>query len=104
MRHLLGNPYIRIKTPRTVDGLNLLYDEKGQISYRIMEMPMSAKKHIERENATLPRQLQQIIEVIDEDAKPVLPENRFQAEEPDDPKNEIPEEVEPKKPIKNKAK
>jgi hypothetical protein len=56
--------YLRILTPRTTDGVNLKYGPDRQPTYKESHVPVTALKHFERENATLPDQLKHIIEPV----------------------------------------
>lgn len=56
--------YLRIRTPRTVDGINLKYDNSGQIEYKESHVAVTARKSFELENASRPNQLKHIIEHV----------------------------------------
>lgn len=60
--------YLRVLTPRTVDGVNLKYkkDGKGQMIpvFKETHLPMSAKKELEKENLKRPNQVKHIIEEV----------------------------------------
>lgn len=45
--------YLRITTPETTNGIIPATDEKGQVKTRETFLPLSARKHMERENARL---------------------------------------------------
>jgi hypothetical protein len=62
--------YLRVLTPQTVDGINLKYDERTErVIRKETFLPLTAKKHLEAENETLPIQLRHTIEVVDGSVK-----------------------------------
>jgi hypothetical protein len=65
MSNFNGRPYLRVLTPRTTDGVNLLYDENLQVKYKESHFELTARAALEKENLTLPRQLRHIIKVMD---------------------------------------
>lgn len=73
---ILGSRYLRVKTPQTTDGQTLKI-ENERVVYKITELPMSAKKHLEIENTTLPNHLKHILEEVDENKAPKIPENKL---------------------------
>lgn len=56
--------YLRVTSPLTIDGTRPRYDEQGRMMYKETELPLSAKKHLERQNNDLPDHLKKKIEVI----------------------------------------
>lgn len=64
MSHFQGS-YLRVRTPKTIDGLipKMGYDNRPL--YKESHLPLSARKHLERKNKKLPKHLQHIIEVVD---------------------------------------
>jgi hypothetical protein len=54
-----------VKTPHTVDGKTLQYDENKQVVYRKSIVELSARKNLESLNASLPKHLRNEFEVID---------------------------------------
>jgi hypothetical protein len=62
---LYNGPYLRVLSPRTSNGSNLLIDEASkQVQYREDHLPMSAYKHLITLNKSTPKHLQKIIEVV----------------------------------------
>lgn len=59
--------YLRVTSPMTIDGTHPKYDEQGRIMYKETELPLTAKKHIDRQNSRLPDHLKKKIEVIGPD-------------------------------------
>lgn len=58
--------YLRVRTPQTIDGVNLKYSDDGsRVLYKETHLPMTAKKHLEAENANLPQQLRHKLEVVE---------------------------------------
>jgi hypothetical protein len=55
--------HLRVRKVRTTDGQNPVY-ENGQIQYKWVLMPLSAKKHLEDQNNYKPTILKYQIEVI----------------------------------------
>lgn len=58
--------YLRVLTPITNDGTNPLYDEDRQPRYKESHLPLSARKHLERNNNRRPNQIKHIIEEVGE--------------------------------------
>ena len=70
---LFKGKYLRVLTPRTVDGnIHLLVDDKVQ--YKETHLPFSALKSLEKENAKRASHLKHKIEVVDDSAS-AEPEN-----------------------------
>lgn len=68
--------YLRVLTPQTIDGVNLKYAEGGErVLFKETHLPLTARKHLEAENANLPQQLKHKIEVV-VSAEPVKPKGR----------------------------
>lgn len=61
---MYNGPYLRVLTPRTTNGNNVLLDEKGMLQFREAHLPMSAKAHLEKQNKSLPQHLRKKIEVV----------------------------------------
>lgn len=59
--------YLRVITPLTIDGVRPRYDQQGRVMTKETELPLSAKKHLERQNQNLPDYLKKKIEVIKAD-------------------------------------
>jgi hypothetical protein len=84
MSFFKGN-YLRVLTPRTVDGVNLKYTTRnGQMVpvYKETHLPLSARKELEKENLTRPNQVKHVIEEVGgsesynpEPTRPVTPQN-----------------------------
>lgn len=70
MASILGPKYLRVRVPRTSDGITLVYDDQGKILYDETELPMTALRHLERRNTKLAKMHKAIITVIDEQAQP----------------------------------
>lgn len=66
----LGPQYLRVQTPRTSDGTNLVYDKNRQPIYDESESPLSARKHLDRINKKLPEPLKMLITEVDETKDP----------------------------------
>lgn len=68
--------YLRVISPMTIDGSHPRFDERGQIMYKETELPLTAKRHLDRQNRNLPDHLKKKIEVIKpgEDAKTITEE------------------------------
>jgi BMFP domain-containing protein YqiC len=56
-----------VKTPQTIDGSNLRYDENRQVIFKTSIVELGAKKNFESLNAKLPAQLRHEFEVVDID-------------------------------------
>jgi hypothetical protein len=63
--------YLRVMTPQTIDGTNLKYDAKNRVVEREDHLPLTARKHLERENDQLPAQLRHRIEEVSNEEKVV---------------------------------
>jgi hypothetical protein len=61
MSNFNGRPYLRVLTPRTSDGKNLLYDKDLRVRYKESHFELSALPALEKENLTRPVQLRHII-------------------------------------------
>lgn len=61
---MYNGPYLRVLTPRTTNGNNVLLDESGMLQFREAHLPMSAKPHLDRQNRALPQHLRKKIEVV----------------------------------------
>jgi hypothetical protein len=67
---ITSQKHLRVQTPRTVDGISAQRDEhSSEIIYRVTHHPLSAKRHFERLNASLPKQLKMIIEELPGDSE-----------------------------------
>jgi hypothetical protein len=55
--------YLRVLTPRTTNGNNLLIDG-DKVVYKEDHLPITAKKYLEIYNASLPHHLKKRIEVV----------------------------------------
>lgn len=64
MSNFKNEPYLRILTPRTNDGINPTYDSNKQPTYKESHLPMSALKAMEKENMNLPAHLKHVIEKV----------------------------------------
>lgn len=64
--------YLRVTSPQTIDGSRPKYDEDGRIMTKETELPLSAKKHMEKQNKNLPDHLKKKIEVIPGDQVKVI--------------------------------
>jgi hypothetical protein len=60
-----GN-YLRVLTPRTTDGVTPQM-ENGRLVYKEDFLPLSARPHLETQNAKLPEILKKKIEVVTND-------------------------------------
>lgn len=78
---VLGSTFLRVKTPVTTDGTNTKIVD-GRAVYKETHLPISAKKHLLLENANLPNHLHHIIEVVDTNAKPAIPEEKLVKQAP----------------------
>lgn len=71
---MLEESYLRVRTPQTVDGLNLKYMPDGFTPmYSEAHLPLTARKHIDAQNANLPAQLRHLVELVSNDSAPVIP-------------------------------
>lgn len=64
---------IRVRWPRTTDGINVAYTKDRQIIWEETELPITAKPFIEEQNKTTPFQLRKEITVLNYTDEP-LPE------------------------------
>lgn len=58
-----SGPYLRVKSPITTDGINIKLSG-DRVQYKITELPLTAKRELEKQNAKLPDNLKKIIEVV----------------------------------------
>lgn len=60
--------YLRILTPKTIDGINLMYEADGSIAYKESHLANTrvARELLERQNLKRPQQLKHIIEIVGE--------------------------------------
>lgn len=56
--------YLRISTPQTTDGNNLMYGPDGKPIYDIQEAPLESKKFFIQENKLRPTHLKHILEDV----------------------------------------
>lgn len=56
--------YLRVLTPQTVDGINLMYENDKPV-YSEQHLPLTARKFLEKENEKLPNQLKHKIELVE---------------------------------------
>jgi len=70
MASILGPKYLRVRTPRTSDGVTLVYDDDMKVVYDETELPLTALRHLERRNTKLAKMHKLIITIIDENATP----------------------------------
>lgn len=64
MSNFKNEPYLRILTPRTKDGVNPIYDREGQPSYKESHLPLSALRAVELENISRAEHLKHRIEKV----------------------------------------
>lgn len=64
--------YLRVLTPRTTNGTNLLMGQDGRAIYKEAHLPMSAKHKLELYNRKTPNHLKKIIEVVEGNNAPVI--------------------------------
>jgi hypothetical protein len=64
MSNFQDRPYLRVLTPRTIDGVNPVYDGNMRPKYKESHFELSAKKDLEKENLKLPPHLRHIIKVV----------------------------------------
>lgn len=70
---MLEESYLRVLTPQTVDGINLRYGPDGQTPlFSEAHLPLTAKKHIDKQNEQLPAQLRHRVEVVSGEMAPGL--------------------------------
>jgi hypothetical protein len=77
MSTTLTEPYLRVLTPETTDGMNLKYVETRQGTKQVFKethLPITAKKSLEKENLKRPKQLQHVIEIVGELPAKKLPQ------------------------------
>lgn len=60
----LNQDQIEVTSPVTIDGTHPKYDSGGKLMYKKTLLPITAKKHIERQNQNLPDHLKKKIEVL----------------------------------------
>lgn len=66
--------YIRVEKPVTKDGRTLMYDDERRPIFKSIDLPISAKKELEKRNEKLPEELRLKITVMkDEAVKRPLP-------------------------------
>ena len=58
-------PYLRVLTPVTSNGTNLVYRADGSVQYKEQHMPLSSRKNLEAKNRSLPEHLRHKIEIVD---------------------------------------
>lgn len=63
---LFHGDYIRVITPETTDGVNLIYDDNGKKVTKTSFLAFTpiALKNMEEENAKLPTHLKHQIEIV----------------------------------------
>lgn len=66
---LKGN-YLRVLTPRTTNGTNIMMDENRQQMFKEAHLPLTAKRALETQNRALPDHLKKIIEVVYDGVEP----------------------------------
>lgn len=78
IQQILKTPYLRVRTPQTVNGTDLKIDEESEkIVYKETHLPLTAKKFLEKENETLPTMLRHKLEVVENGGPgPTIPENK----------------------------
>lgn len=67
-----GN-YLRVLTPRTIDGITPQTDDDDRVVYKETFLPLSAEEHLRRQNEKLPPILKKKFEVVktDQNGNPV---------------------------------
>lgn len=69
--------YIRVEKPVTKDGRTLMYDDQRRPIFKSIDLPISAKKELEKRNEKLPEELRLKITVMKDEAVkrpiPVVP-------------------------------
>lgn len=71
--------FLRVSTPKTIDGVTLAYDDENRPIYHVVHLPFSAKGHLDRANSKRPKHLQHKIEVIEGDLpEPKNPKVKFE--------------------------
>jgi len=75
--------YLRVLSPRTSDGVNVMFDEDERRVYKEDFLPLSAKKDLELQNEKLPDQLKKKIMVVS--SQPVINKSQAQAPIDDEP-------------------
>jgi hypothetical protein len=76
--------YLRVLSPRTVDGANVMFDENEARVWKEDFLPLSAKRDLDLQNEKLPDQLKKKITVVS--SQPVINRSQAQAQidsEPD---------------------
>lgn len=70
--------YLRVLSPKTRNGNDLVIGEDGRVEYKETHLPMSSKRYMELQNAKLPDHLKKKIEVVyDEEREEVVkPQNQ----------------------------
>lgn len=66
MPHVLGSKYLRVFTPVTKNGIQVKHGKDGKVMYSIQELPLTARKYLERENNKLDEDHRHSFEEIDE--------------------------------------
>jgi len=66
--------YLKVLTPLTEDGLNLVLDEKEAKQYKETTVPITAKPHFESLNAKLPDTLKHKLIELDADGNEIKAE------------------------------
>lgn len=56
--------YLRVLTPRTIDGMNVKYDDQRQVMFKETHLPVTARKYLLEENMSLPEHLHHKIEEV----------------------------------------
>lgn len=56
--------YLRVLTPRTTNGNNIMVNEDGVLQYKEAHLPMSARPSLELLNRNTPQHLRKKIEVV----------------------------------------
>ncbi len=69
MGHIFGPKFLRVRTPKTSDGKTLEYED-GQPVYTETNLPLTAKRALDRENERTPIPYRHKIDIIDENAIP----------------------------------
>jgi len=75
---ILPPPYLRVLTPITIDGSTPKLSEISKTQmYKETHLPVTAKKHLERENKFRANHLQHILEVVTENSVPEIPAEKI---------------------------
>lgn len=56
--------YLRVMTPRTTNGNNVVVNERGVVEYKEAHLPLTAKRSLELLNRNTPQHLRKKIEVV----------------------------------------